>query len=308
MRNGVLAGLVLMSVALGACGASAPTGNAGPDAGSNPDNGADAGISSLDIAVPARVVAAGEETWECLYTTLDSGRAAGIKQWQSTMSAGIVELVVFFSDTASEQDGTVKPCGFPTDIPRWVYWANAESDALAMPAGVGMSMAQPQPAIVRVHYANASVAEVTATANITADLHAAGQSWVEAASFLSMNTQIDLQPGLNDSTSGSCAVPSGATFFALTTRTRTFGTKTEVRDGQAVVFQSTDWANPGDAPWGSPPHYAFSGNLGYQCEYYNSSTQTVRYGEGMNDETCDVIAYFFPATKQVTCLNSFILP
>lgn len=75
-----------------------------------------------------------------------------------------------------------------------------------------------------------------------------------------------------------------------------------------MVFQSTNWTAPGDAAWGTPPHNVFTGNLGYTCEYNNLGNASLNFGESYNDEACSVIAYFFPASGPVLCVNGTVLP
>jgi hypothetical protein len=272
------------------------------------DGGSQTGPATLEIPLPAHTVAAESDSYFCLHTTLDAGRVAGIGKWSSLSSAGVADLAVFFPQTAAQPDGTFASCTSPLGSARWVYGSASSPHALVMPAGAGMTVLRPQPAVVRVHYVNLTLNNLEASASISAELRPVGTAYSEAASYLSVNTQINLPPQQTTTVSGSCAVPAGAKFFSLTTRSRKYSVSTEVRDGTTVVLQSTDWQQPGSAPWADSPHHVFGGNLGYACTYQNTSNAPVTYGEDTHSETCEVIAYFFPATASRVCVNSTLLP
>ena len=315
------------ALALGAatfgCGSPSGSTDAGVDSGvdggfengatddGGTDGGTDSGTgdpSSFQIAVPPVDVAIGEEEFRCLHTSIDVGRAAGISRWSSSFTAGIFEIQVYFVANASRPEGTLEQCATIPSNGTWMYGTLRTPYSLSIPDGAAIPMAQPQPAVVRIHYLNGSAATVSASATITGELRPAGEAFTQAAAYLTLDTRIAIPPASTGSVTGSCGVPSGASFFALTTYTHKASTRTEVRDGTTVVFQSTDWNNPGDAQWGTPPHHVFTGNLGYTCEYNNPTNAPVTFGDGEGDEACMVIAYFFPATGNVMCVNGTVLP
>jgi hypothetical protein len=177
-----------------------------------------------------------------------------------------------------------------------------------MPTGVAMPIAASQPVVVRLHLVNVTAADAQATATVQAELLPEGSTFTQAASFVVYNSNVNIPASAVGTASGTCTTPTGASFFALSTRTNKYGTLATVKDGSNTVFQATDWESPGAAPWASPPHYAFaSGALSYECSYNNTSSATVRDGPAESDERCMVLAYFFPATKPGFCLNSLVV-
>ena len=105
-------------------------------------------------------------------------------------------------------------------------------------------------------------------------------------------------------------MPAGSKFFALSTHSHKFTTRTEVKDGNAMVFESTNWDHPGSATWSAEPYFTFSsGRLSYRCEYNNTTGNTVGEGDSaQTDEMCMAVGYFFPSTSAKFCYNGQFVP
>lgn len=71
---------------------------------------------------------------------------------------------------------------------------------------------------------------------------------------------------------------------------------------------TTDWQNPAIAQFGPPTFYQFGAaeRLTYECTYNNTLGQTIRTGDSWaTDENCVGLAYFFPATTPLLCIDNF---
>ena len=84
---------------------------------------------------------------------------------------------------------------------------------------------------------------------------------------------------------------------------------TDVKDGTATVFTSTDWEHPGAAMWTASPFYVFStSKLTYECTYNNTgpnaNTTVVSGPSAVTNEMCMATGYYFPATKPLLCFNN----
>jgi hypothetical protein len=303
MRSAFLAFVSAVLLSLVGCDDRAAQMDAGADAGF--DGGVDAGPTELTISIAPQEVIAGTEFFRCLYTTLHPGRVAGVWKWSSNLDPHVAEVRVFFPATVEESDQLL-PCANPLGSEPYAYASS--TGELAMPAGVAMTVLDPQPVIVRVHFENRFSQTFTAGASVKLHLVPASQTYSAAAAYLSVNSEMSIPAQGNATVTGSCPVPTGARFFFMTARTRKLGVGTEVRDGTNIILQSTDWTDPPFAPWADPPHHLFEGNLGYECRYSNPYDFTVNEGDMSYDETCEVLGYFFPATAPVLCVNSTVVP
>lgn len=307
--RGVLVVLLSVCAPVWLAGCGSDSGDSG-EGGDPPAPGAGFQITTPDITI-----AAGDERTYCYYTTIDVDETVGVKRWSSTMTPGSHHLILYFTQTENEPEGTISEnCNITggaglANPPIWTYSAQLPEAQNVMPEGVAMKVGARQPAIVQMHYFNATPEDLQAHVVINAETYAAGEAYTPAGAFITFNTQIEVPPNGTASAQGACSVPDGAQFFTLSTHAHRRATLTEVRDGDSLVFSSDDWEHPGTTDWAAPPHYSFSEKLSYRCEYQNDLAQTVTTGDSADtDEMCMAIGYFFPSEKPVFCINSLTVP
>lgn len=277
-----------------ACGGG---GMSGDDTGGDDDPGPDADPGlQFRIQTPDIEIAPGEEVTYCYYTTIDIDDTVGVKKWSSTMAQGSHHLIVYFSDEQLYPDGTVtEDCG-GAGIPYWTYSAGTPEYENPMPDGVGMTVNAQQHLYVQLHYLNTHPSNpITANAEIVGEYYPPGEEYIPASAYITFHTGISIPPNGTASVTGTCTPPAGVNFFTLSTHAHKRATRTEVRDGSAMVFESFDWEHPGATDWRTDP-YIFDGNLVYTCEYQNDLDQTVTTGDSAaTDEMCMAVGYFYPA-------------
>ncbi len=300
MRLSMLA--VPFALTLAACGGGSGDDDVAVDAATPPG-------SSFRITTPDIPIVRGEEETWCYYTTIPTTEALGVKRWSSTMTPGSHHLILYFGDTG-KPDGTLdQDCGGLTGgsgIPYWAYSAQTATAEAVMPAEIGMTVPAGQKVYVQMHYLNTTDETISAHVVIDGETYAAGETYTPAAAYITYNTQINIPAMSTGSAGGTCAVPSDAKFFTMSTHTHKRATLTRVTDGSDMVFESDDWEHPGARLWTDNPFFSFaSGSLTYRCEYNNTSNTAV--GEGQSaatDEMCMAVGYFFPATGPKFCINS----
>ena len=311
---------LLASLSLVACGGDPPEGSGEPEVedGLSVDAGAADASSSLAgfrIETPELLVRAGEEVTYCYYTTLPTEVAAGVKKWQSQMTEGSHHLILYFTERAQRPDGTLTTdeCGIGSggslsDTPIWTYAAQEREAEFTMPEGVGMAVGPRQPVFVQMHYLNASDEDLMAHVTISAETYEADVDFEPAYAYITYHTGIAVPPGEAASAGGRCEVPAGAKFFTMSTHSHQFTTRAQVRDGAALLVDTENWEHPAIESWVEAPYYQFSGDLEYQCDYFNHTGQTVRTGDSAeHDEMCMAIGYFFPGTGPLVCLNDQLI-
>jgi len=302
--------VILMGLLAAGCGGGASGDDDGTDASVGPAEG-------FRIQTPPITIHAGQEVTYCYYTTIPIDRVMGVKRWSSTMTPGSHHLILFFADTG-KADGTIDEncsiAGGGLNLPIWTYSAQSPMADATMPAGVGMTVNPGQKVFVQMHYLNVGDSDIEASVTIDAEAYADGETYDAAAAYVTYNTNINVDPMSTGSAEGTCAVPSNATFFTMSTHSHKFSTHTEVRDGTSVVFESNDWEHPGTTDWLAAPHYKFSsGSITYHCDYRNDTQNPVREGDSAaTDEMCMAVGYFFvPGQTSQTpkiCVNNFVLP
>jgi len=316
MRLGLSSAFGALVLAFGfGCGSGGTGGDdtsAGPDANDLPPPDQGFQIRSPDIQLEA-----GQEITYCYYTTLTEVTAAtGIKQWSSEMTPGSHHLIVFFTDSAEQPDGTLTAnCGFAggngTNLPIWSYSSQQETQTMDMPAGVGMQGKAGQHLFVQMHYPdtdpnNAKTVHVT----INGTTYAPTEQYTPASAFVTYSTDIHIAGGVGMTASNehTCPVPAGKTWFALSTHSHRRSVHTEVHDGSTMIFQSDNWEHPGGTDWLADPHYQFAGDLTYHCDYVNDLDQDVNTGDSAaTDEMCMAVGYYYPASTATFCINGFEL-
>ena len=305
MRTTVWSTLFLC-LGIAACGSGG-----GP--GDDSTTGADADNNNgerLSVVTPPITLAPSEEVTKCYHFLMPNTGEVAVKRWASMMTPGSHHMILFMGTQASQPAGTIDNCGNVGGFDSvWTYAAQNPVAQSALPDGVGMTITAMQPAVIQMHYLNASDQTIDAHVELTADLYPAGTSYQKAQPYITFNTQINIPPMSNAEVSGTCRVPAGAKFFAVSTHAHKQAIHTEVKDGTAMVFESDNWDDPGSRDWDAEPFYTFaSGNLTYRCQYHNPNNYSIQVGESAaTDEMCMAVGYFFPANQPSFCLNSSVL-
>ena len=230
------------------------------------------------------------------------------------MTAGSHHMILYLVDELPQPEGTIDEsgeCGFLSgDLNAiWSYAAQEPEAEFALPDGVGMTVGADQKVVIQMHYLNASDDALDAHVTINGHTHEAGASYDETHAYVTYNDQIEIGAGQEGAAGGSCAVPEGARFITMSTHSHKFTTRAQVLDGSNMLVDTADWDHPAVATWMQTPHYQFSGNLTYRCEYFNGSNAPVSDGDSADtDEMCMAIGYFVGGDGPIGCLNSLAVP
>lgn len=300
---------------------------------SSPGDGDGDGDGSGDLMPPARgfqiqtpeiTIQPGEEVTYCYYFRTPNTDTHTVKRWESRMTTGSHHLILYFTNDLAMPEGTVSKsaCGLGSggglsNLPAWIYSAQTPVADLPMPADdgegkpVGMDVAAGQAAHLELHYVNRGDEPLVVSATINAEAYDAGIETTKTFAYVTYNGDIKIgEMAVDHVESKTCNIPTTMKVWMMSTHAHQRAVKTEVRDGSAVVFSSTDWEHPGAEKWMSAPFYQFStGKLTYECTYNNPDNKVIEAGDSAtDDEMCMASGYVFPATKPMFCYNSFLLP
>jgi hypothetical protein len=272
----------------------------------------------MTIDTPPFTLSPGDrEKFYCYYTTLPTTEAVGLRRIASRMTPGSHHMIVFTHKTKQQPDGTLVECdgfgmgpggGF-SEIPVWLYASQEPERETMMPEGVGLEVAAGQPVMVNMHYVNLTDESIMPTVHVELEPLAPGETYTPAHTFITFNTQIDVPPNATGSAGGSCMVPPDVKFIEMSTHSHQYTTSARIMDGDKMVLETLDWAHAKVERWQAPYFTFSSGKLDYLCQYNNTTDQPLVTGESaVANEMCMAVGTFFPATKDIFCLNSMPLP
>jgi hypothetical protein len=325
MRTRFGIALVALFTSAGCSTSSTPEAwQASPDAGSAAtDAGTVAELLGFEIVTPTVTVQPNSEITYCYYFQTSNTAEVAVRRWTSQMTDGGQQMILFLTPGNLQSPGTMATtqCGLSSSGsgPVWTYSAGAPPAELRLPAndGNGRHVAQvikaSQSGFLEMHFVNTTGQVRQAHVELRAYAYDDGVAITPAAPFVTFNTSIDLPAApspaspTSDTVTGECSVPPDAKFYFVSTHTHRQGVRAFVKDGAAMVFDTTNWSEPGEVTW-SVPFFSFkTGNLSYQCDYNNPNGYRIKYGDSAaTDEVCMAIGYYFPASDATghLCLNS----
>ncbi len=301
-----LAGCSGSSSSQGASGNGSNAGGAGADAGGSPND--------QTVSIGPIPVAAGEEKTVCVVVPFGNSEDVVVNSIDVSLAPGSHHLILY--ETTVAPTSTPYPCApftgiaFGTDTP--LVLAGKEQVHWDFPKGVGQDVPAKTYVKVEAHYINASAAAIMGHGEVTFHTTPKAKSGnYQPASFTFWGTtRIDIPPNATYSTgqlfqSGI----AGTHLVSVTTHQHRLGSGVQAwkSDGPgqvgAQIAKDMDWSNPS---WNLlAPQYDFNGTNGltYQCDWTNTTSQTVTFGESALDEMCFVGGYYYPGSKLDLCIN-----
>ncbi|HEX8795565.1 MAG TPA: hypothetical protein VF765_31665, partial [Polyangiaceae bacterium] len=163
------------------------------------------------------------------------------------------------------------------------------------------------------HYINASAKAIQGHGQV--NFHATPKASAppyQAANFIAAGTpNINIPPNSSYSTGPLFTSPPAGTHMVLvTTHEHRLGTRAQVwasaKEGDLSneVADDRDWASPA---WRTlAPQLDFDGTNGltYQCDWTNTTDQTIQFGESALDEMCIIAGYYYPSRGLIGCIGS----
>ncbi len=296
----------------GSAGVTSPVG-AGPSsvatgvtAATGVGGGAPAGltISFGPVAVPP-----GTERTQCITKRLGNTGVLHVGEIHNELSVGSHHMIVYRTTATTEQlepydcqpftDTLSQTGGGPIMI------TQKKSDSLVLPKGVAFAFDPDQMIRLEVHYINPTQSEEMVQAHATFVPMPDAEFQNEAGLLFAGTTSVLLPPNQATSVEKLIDMPAdlvGKQFFGFTGHVHQMGTNVRVLMSQglgpatsAYDVPNFTWSEPPteyhDPPLVLPPSGAFD----ITCDYQNTSTSTIHFGESAQDEMCFFWAYYFPS-------------
>ena len=283
----------------------------------------------FQVVTPNIDINPGAEITYCYYFRTPNTSDLAIQRWASHMTEGSHHMILYLTPSDQQPPGTLSTslCGISNSSlgPVWTYSAQTANAEVSLPLDdgehhpVAQYIKAGQPGFIQMHYLNSTDAVIHAHVVLNAYAYDEGVQFTPAGPFVTFNRRIDLPPGspanpTKGMVNGTCDIPTSGgapKFYVMTTHTHKQGIHSFVKDGDAMVFETSSWEHPGARNWNTPPFYTFaSGKITYQCEYVNPNTYRIQTGDSAaTEEMCMAVGYYFPAadSKGHFCLNSLMV-
>ena len=283
--------------------------------GSGSTQSSGSGNTDLQAAIGPIPLAAGEETTVCMVMPLGNTEDVVLDGFDMQLAPGSHHLIAYLTDAAPTVPNTYSCSPFTgvvlgTDIP--IAFANAESIQFSFPKGVAIDIPANANIKIEAHYINASAKAIQGHGQV--NFHATPKASAppyQPANFLAAGTtKISIPPNSTYSTGPLFASPPAGTHMVLvTTHEHRLGTRAQVwasaKEGDLShqIADDQNWANPA---WRTlAPQVDFDGTNGltYQCDWTNTTDQTIKFGESALDEMCIIAGYYYPSQGLIGCIG-----
>lgn len=285
--------LAILCAILASCSSSSSSpATGGSDAGAG---GGDAGTSTpantVTVASDSYTLQPGDEKYYCYTTTLTEDTV--ITGFNPTYGSATHHMLLAYT-IAAEPDGFFEcPVLIKTTwIPMFV--GGKGTSPLALPAGSGMSLKKGQQILLQLHLQDATLDPVTETAKIDMTTQDPSKPFEPAGIYGLFNQKISIPAGAaNFPEDMTCQSDKTMTVFAGFAHMHKHGTHITLTNTatNAKVYDA-DWkfdiqptvplsltVNPGD-------------NFKLECQYNNTGTDPITYGESSDNEMCGFIFYY----------------
>jgi hypothetical protein len=268
----------------------------------------------LHVSIGPIPLVAGEEKTVCIVVPLGNKDDIVVNSIDVSLASGSHHLIVY--QTTSAPTTTPFPCspftGLAVGKDTPLVFANRLATTWAFPSGIRQDVPANTMVKVEAHYINPTGSPIQGLGQVT--LHTTPKSAAppyQPASFCFWGTSnIDIPPNASTSTGPLFQTGlAGTHLISITTHQHRLGTGIKVWESAAPGQTGTQIAN--DANWSAPswslitPAFDFDGTNGltYQCDWNNTTSQKVTFGESALDEMCFVGGYYYPSQGPYLCLD-----
>ncbi len=259
-------------------------------------------------------LAAGEEKTVCIVLPLGNAEDLVVNGMDVTLAQGSHHLIVY--QTTAAATAVPYPCApftgiaIGTDTP--MVFANKEKSSWTFPSGIAQEVLAGAMVKIEAHYINTSASPIMGRGDVTfrATRKASAPPY-QAADFTFWGTMnISAAPHSTATTGKQFQVGiAGTHLIAITTHQHRLGTGVRVWESTAQgqlgpqIANDLNWSDPAWSPLA--PAYDFNGTngLSYECDWNNTTDQSVSFGESAKDEMCFIGGYYYPAQGLDLCID-----
>lgn len=280
----------------------------GGASGASAGGAAQAGPAPFTYSIVVPSAAPGEEGTECLNVQLPNTTPISITKLHDVLSEGSHHFIV---SMVNDPTATVMPAtackpfrtalqGGPLAI------TQQKDDTIVTPPGVGYGLSANQLISLELHYINTDADTLRIQAQTELYPAEAGANLQDSTVLLIGTTNFSLAPQTTTST-GPRYIPmpsalDGVNYFAITGHTHRLGTAVKVSSAASATAAPTVLYAPDKYNWDSPTldqlnpavQVPSGGGFVLQCDWNNTTSSTITWGESALNEMCFFWAYYYP--------------
>lgn len=305
------------STTTGSSSGSSSSGAGGSTSSSSSGSGgSEPGTTTLTASIGPIHVMPYQEDVQCIVANLKNAQGVFARRFKTTLLQGSHHMIVYRSN--QPEDLTPKPCNSFEGIlsgEHPVFIAQQAHSELDFPkdesgTDVGLELSPNQSLKIELHFINtgAQPIDVTGTADIDVLPLTASVVKSDLAFWGTTNIKIPAQGEFDTGVLFQQAL-AGTSVFALTTHQHHLGTEMKVwfandaQDQSMMVADGKSWSDPPLEVFNPPLKFPANGTKGFSfdCHWKNTTANTVKFGEGFNDEMCFLWHYYFPSKGFQIC-------
>lgn len=304
----------------GSSSGSVPLDAAAPDGDVTMTTDAGGGTQSYTVQFGPIQVPPGTENTQCIVVPLGNTAAIHVGQIHDLLGTASHHMILYKVASTTTVATTPFDCqpfqgalnpsaGNPLII------SQKTDDTLTLPPNVAFTLDPNQLVRLEMHYINANPTQ-TATLVTTSTLTTIPDAdYKYDASFLFIGDPEITIPAQSTYSTGSqyFALPSqydSSNFFAITGHEHHLGTEVQIwsasssSDPGSLIYTSTSWSDPPVTTFAPPLHIPTGGGFKFQCNWDNTTSSPVSFGESANDEMCFFWAYYWPSQGASVCFTA----
>lgn len=277
-------------------------------------------VQTYSVSFPSLTVDPGVEKTQCVVLNLHNPTEIHVGQIHNLLSDASHHMIVYrVADTVEQPTPfdcepfveTLDPSkGAPLMI------TQKKDELLDLPSGVAYTLNANQMVRLEMHYINATSQPLQLSGSSTM---ITSHTYHDEANFLFIgDPDIKIQPN-STFTLGPIFFnvdPSNfgnANFFAFTGHEHRFGTNVKIQAASgpgdtsgAMVYDVPNWtwSEPATVFHDPPVQVPPGGGFNFTCDWNNTSSNTVKFGESANNEMCFFWAYYYPSTGAYVCMHT----
>lgn len=276
--------------------------------GGTPATGTQTGTTPFQLSIVIPSVSPGEEGTQCIQTRLPNAAPINVTKLHNTLSIGSHHFIVSALTAANAAEMPLTPCkpfrgalqGGPLAI------TQRKDDTVTTPPGVGYGLGANQLISLELHYINTSTDTLRVEAKTEIFPADPGTNVQESSVLLIGTTNISIPPQTTASTGPRyIAMPSvldGVNYFSITGHTHRLGTGVKVSSAANAFGSPTVLYAPTPYEWDSPVLQQLTpavqiptgGGFVLQCDWQNTTSNVISFGESALNEMCFFWAYYYP--------------
>jgi Copper type II ascorbate-dependent monooxygenase, C-terminal domain len=268
-------------------------------------------------------VASSVEDTQCVWMRLANDAPIKVHQFHNALSISSHHLIVYKDDQDMTEQLTPTPCQAftgalnTTGAIQPLAITQKHDDEITLPDGVAYTFDTHQMVKLEMHYINTT--DSTASASATVDLFASDPATIhdEAGLLFAGSLDIDILPNQQFTLHQFLTLPttldlSASHIFAITGHEHKLGTGVQVNIAPDRTGPMTSVYSPNPFLWAEPVTDGYNpdlsvpknGGFDFTCNYTNTTSAEVKFGEKTTDEMCFFWVYYWPSQGSKVCAHT----